>query len=292
MEIRACGPEDAPELAALCARELTLERGAAAFPERLMRRPHLCLVATEESRIRGACFGSWSARRHENGFIDLVVVDRREQRRGVGRRLMVEMERALARRGCLRVGLKGNPPHYLWPGIDTRYRGAIGLAEALGYVRGEQTTAMEIDLLRGTHDTAAEEHRLSELGIEVRRAHARDARLLRRSLSRSWGSFLPEILAALELEHAGVHIAVRKRRCIAYSAYGVKGGDDLGPMGTESQERGAGIGRVLFVRCLADQRRNGYTTAEGMWVGAIGYFEGLSAVVSRRFWTYERTLPD
>jgi GNAT superfamily N-acetyltransferase len=108
------------DVAILCARELVLDRQAGSIPGILARRAHIGLVAIGDDMLLGCCFGSAGQETdvaHE-GFIDLLVVDRAQQRRGVGSLLASTMEQQLAARGCTRINLAGNSPHYAWPGID------------------------------------------------------------------------------------------------------------------------------------------------------------------------------
>ncbi len=68
--------------------------------------PGLFLVAEENGRIVGTVIGGFDGRR---GIIYHLAVDRGFRRQGLGRRLMVEIERRLAERGCLRAYLLVKP---------------------------------------------------------------------------------------------------------------------------------------------------------------------------------------
>ena len=164
------------DVARLCTQELVLDRDAGSIPGILMRRPCLGLVAAEDATTVGACIGSIAAEGDgvTEGFIDLLVVDRAGQRRGIGRQLLGAIERQLAERGCQQIELAGNGPYYAWPGIDIHYTAAVCLAEDLGYRRRGCEVNMDVDLRRVPLDTGPAEDELRCAGIECRRAGSAD----------------------------------------------------------------------------------------------------------------------
>ncbi len=293
-EVRPLAAHDVADVARLCDQELVLDRAAATLPEVLMRRPHAALVATSDSSVIGACFGSVAQPTGQGsaGFIDMIVVDRAEQRRGVGQNLVAEMERELAARGCQHVSITGNGPYYAWPGIDIHYTSAICLAELLGYRRGGCEVNMDVDLAQAPLDTVADEQRLRSLGIAVRSAGPQDEALLQDSLASTWQpGWIAEVVAAVRTDGAGLHMALSGQQCVGFCAFGVGRVHEVGPVGVSPDARQLGIGRVLLRRCLAQQLARGLSTAELVWAGPISYFARvLGATIGRAFWVYDKNL--
>ncbi|MCL5952530.1 MAG: GNAT family acetyltransferase [Chloroflexi bacterium] len=70
--------------------------------KKLLRDPDLFLLAEEEGRIIGSVIGGFDGRR---GIIYHLAVEDSYRRQGIGKRLMDEVERRLAAKGCLRCYL-------------------------------------------------------------------------------------------------------------------------------------------------------------------------------------------
>lgn len=87
--------------------------------KKLSRDPDLFLVAEEGGRILGAVLGGFDGRR---GMVYHLAVRRDRRGRGIGRDLMLELERRLKDRGCVK--------YYLLVTKDNQ--DAIGFYEHLG----------------------------------------------------------------------------------------------------------------------------------------------------------------
>jgi mycothiol synthase len=282
------------DVSRLCEQELALDRCASSIPRIVTRQPYVGLVAVQDSATVGACIGSVAEAGDGSGegFIDLLVVDRAQQRQGIGRQLAAEMERQLAARGCQRIDLAAGSPNHAWPGVDVHYTAAVCFAEDSGYQRQGCEVNMDVDLSGAPLDTRAAENRLASEGIEVRRADADDDGPLQELLGLiRQADWIAEITQALRGSEAGLHIAVQRGRYVGFCCYGVNRAHEVGPIGTDPEMRSLGIGSVLLKRCLAEQRDRGITAAELVWVGPLSYFfRAVHATIGRVFWQYSKDL--
>jgi ribosomal protein S18 acetylase RimI-like enzyme len=303
--------DDVPAVVTLCREALDLPEDAAEATEivlRLRERPageswakaprRLAgfIALAPGDRLVGVVLGSVSHRDPSIGHVDLIAVDPRERRRGVGRALITRIEGALAGMGAGDVVLAGNAPYYAWPGIDVRYTPAICAAMALGFEQDQPAWNMTADLRGpdslGLRSTAEAETRLGKAGITVRRAALEDVPSLVDFALTNFGSgWAGEITHSVGRERAGCHVAIgADGEILGFAAYGARP-NWFGPMGTAPAAQGLGIGSVLLRRCLADQRAAGQDTVQIGWVGPLPFYSGVvGARVERVFFLYRKQL--
>lgn len=104
VEIREWRPDDGPRL-----RRLWGEVGLRSLGDdddslvaMARRNPGLLLIATVGDAIIGSALGGWDGRR---GWIYHVVIAPGHRRRGIGRRLVAQVEAGLAALGCPKVNV-------------------------------------------------------------------------------------------------------------------------------------------------------------------------------------------
>ncbi|MFF1835958.1 GNAT family N-acetyltransferase [Streptomyces sp. NPDC058231] len=229
------------------------------------------------------------------GHIDLIAVHPGAQGRGIGRALLTRAEELLAAAGADRLMIRGRPPYYAWPGIDIRYTRAVCLAESSGYTRGPEGLNMSVDLRTAPLATAEDEARLAAAGVRVRRLEPADEKPFLAWMAQWGGSWDGEAARALTYDPPRGHVAVREGAegpvYVGFACHGVNRSSWFGPMGTESSERGLGVGTVLLRRCLADQRASGLDAAEIGWTAPIHFYaRGVDATLGRVFWTYSKDI--
>lgn len=254
------------------------------------------VMSASGDRLVGVVLGSVSHRDPSIGHVDLIAVDPRERRAGVGRALMARVEGALAGMGAGDVVLAGNAPYYAWPGIDVRYTPAICAAMALGFEQDQPAWNMTADLrgpdAPGLRSTAEAEARLAGAGVTVRRAVLDDVPTVIDFALTNFGSgWAGEITHSVGRDRAGCHVAVgRDDEILGFAAYGSRP-SWFGPMGTAPAAQGLGIGSVLLRRCLADQRAAGQDTVQIGWVGPLPFYSSVvGARVERVFFLYRKQL--
>ena len=211
------------------------------------------------------------------------------RRKGVASRLLDVVKAEWTEISPETVEAVAIPGNYFNPGIDPRYTEALCFLEAKGFERFKDCVNM-IARLDREFDTTGEAERLSGLTIEVRRASDKDKDLLEQFFQSDFGAeWLAEADLAMKNDPAGLHIAIKEGKIIAFSAHSSQNREwgFFGPMGTTPAARGTGIGRVLLWLCLNDLRNAGHKTAVIPWVGPIGFYSRyVDARVDRVFWRY------
>jgi GNAT superfamily N-acetyltransferase len=340
--IRSAAPGDQAGIRRVSAAALDLEPDADALPDIMMTaiaakarpgRERFCLIATDDSAadadhrdasggpgsapagtVVGVCFASRG--RGEAGHIDLLAVEPRAWRLGIGRRLLAAAEERLASLGAQAVLLRGNPPLHLWPGVDVRYTAMTVLAERAGYQRQAEAIDMAVTLGEAAADevaslsavprprtvpsldTAADERRLAAAGISMRKVAPAEADGVLKWLREGpWGAsaWPDEAAAALARDQGGVHVAAVTggRRVpggyLGFACYGAVRAGWFGAMGTLEEARRTGIGGVLLKRCLASMRAGGHCGARIGWTGPVRFYaDTVGARIERTYWIYRK----
>lgn len=295
--IRPAAPVDLAGIQRICTDVLDLEPDPGDLPAILARTDgHLAVVADAGDAIAGVCYGSLrrTAPGRVSGHVDLIAVARSASRQGTGAMLLRHMEEALARRGAADVRLAGNPPVYLWPGVDARYTAMTCLATSSGYERYAEEVDMAVHLQGADLDGWPDSGRLAAAGLTIRRAERAEAEPLVSWLRTGpWGnsSWPQEVAATLSRQPVACHVACRDERFVGFACHGSVRSGWFGPMGTLEQERGQGIGAALLRRCLSDMRAAGHQVARIGWVGPVRFYAGaVGARVERVYWLYRKAL--
>lgn len=227
------------------------------------------------------------------GFVKLLAVRPDWQGRGLGSALLNDLEERLRALGAPSVRIFSDAPMYLRPGVDFRSTRFVCMLLHRGYVFRRNAVNMDVDLVQAPLDTAADEARLAQAGIVVRRLVAADEEALREYMAKNWSwGWLVETNHTLRHQPVTTHLALRDGAIVGFASAGVMGPNHFGPMGVNPDQRHHGVGAVLLKRCLADLRDLGFPTADIQWVGPIGFYaRHVGATLSRCFWQMEREFP-
>jgi len=241
------------------------------------------------SRLLAAAVGTT---RGQVGYVKLLAVAPDQRRRGLGSALLAELERRLAARGCTSLRLFADAPHYLRPGVEYRDTAFISFCERCGFEQRRAVCNMTADLRTAHLDTAADEARLAINGFTVRRLAAADGPAFETYLRERWTeNWRVEGLRSLRRDPVSTHLCLREDSIVGFATHSVSGPGQFGPMGTDAELRGKGVGALLLRRCLADQKAAGFAECDIQWVGPKGFYaDHVSAVISRGFWQYEKPL--
>jgi ribosomal protein S18 acetylase RimI-like enzyme len=256
--------------------------------------PDLALICEEGGLLAGFAMGVIRRTRDEvRGMIKLAAVAADRRRRGIGSRMLAELEDALRERGATTVRVGESAPNYLTPGVDARYSAAPHFFSERGYRRIGEACNMTVDLAERDFDTGDTERMAGLDGILFHRAGDGDYAGLMDLLRSNWPSWIPEVGVALENRPASLYVAVRGNDVLAFAAFDAnnRGTGWFGPMGTAPAARRRGIGHVLLFRCLADMAAQGHRYATIPWVDPVDFYRQCAgAAVSRIFHRYEKVL--
>ncbi len=225
------------------------------------------------------------------GYIKKLVVDKKFQRRGMGGRLLREMERLLYRRNVRTVRILESAPNYLTPGLDVRYTKGLIFFEQHGYQRFDETYNLDVDLDEQSFDTAEKERALAAGGIEIRRALPQDSQATEAFVQQEWAAWVPEVRQCFKNNPLSLHLAIQDGQIIAFSGYDGNnlGTGAFGPVGTTPACRGKGVGGVLTLRCLKDIKAQGRRYAIVPWIGPLKFYVHYAgAEIARVFHRYQK----
>lgn len=226
------------------------------------------------------------------GFVKLFAVAPASRQRGIGTQLLTAVEQQLGQTGVEMIRIFGSAPSFLRPGVDFRLTPFVCFLLKHGYRSQRNAVNMEVQLEKADLDTASDEARLGSLGFTVRRLETADAEAFETYMQERWSwNWKTEACRSLRRNPVSTHIAIRDGAIVGFASHSVSGPGQFGPMGTNAELRGQGVGAVLLKRCLADLRERGHTVADIQWVGPIGFYaEHVGAVLTRCFWQFEKSL--
>jgi predicted N-acetyltransferase YhbS len=306
--VRDAVPEDLPALARISAAALSWDPDAAGLVELLWptaaaAQGGFALLAEADGAPLGLALGSLGPvpadpAGERRGHVNLLAVDAAARRTGIGSALLAELEQRLFAAGATAVLIGGATPTFAWPGVDVRYTAAACLVQARGYAPTRHgvnmTVELEAALAGGRLETAADEQRLAEAGVTVRRLVEADREPIGPWLAAWGGTWSREALSTLGRTDAGTYIAVLRdgaadAEYVGFASHGVNRAGWFGPMGTGGPLRKLGIGGVLLRRCLADLHEAGHPSAQICWVGPVAFYaRTVDAYVERVFWLYRK----
>jgi GNAT superfamily N-acetyltransferase len=256
--------------------------------------PGLALVCEDQAGIAGFAMGVVrGAVGGARGIVKLAAAAADRRRRGIGSRLLGDLENRLLERGVTAVRVCESAPNYLTPGVDSRYSAAPYFFEQQGYERIGEACNMTVDLSAPAYDLAKAEARVAGHGLSARRAGPDDRESLAALLAAHWPSWQDEVDRALGNGPSTVFLCERDGEALAFAAWDAnnRGTGWFGPMGTAPEARRRGLGQLLLYRCLDDIRESGLAYATIPWVDPVEFYRRCAgAAVERVFHRYEKVL--
>ena len=252
--------------------------------------PQMAWVSGEGQRLDGFALG---VERNGKSYVKLLCVDPDRRNRGLGSRLLQTLEERFTQPE-IRVGESN--PNYLVPGVDVRHTIGSLFLEKHGYSRFAETYNLQCEL----QDDSFEDR--LPLGppsfepesipvIHIERARPEHWSKLQQFLSQHFPGWLYEVGRMLQNEPVSLHLAWKDQQLLGFSGYDGNnvGHGWFGPMGTDPNQRGLGVGRILLRRCLADLKAQGRCHCIIPWVGPYGFYARHShSRIDRVFWRYRK----
>lgn len=215
----------------------------------------------------------WSRERPPVAWILLLAVAPERQREGRGRALVDEAAEYAREQGARELHLGNAVPRYVWPGVDFRLTAALALFEACGFdpygaeVNMAIATSLRVPVPEGAILTREDGDGAVQLAT---RLHPHWADEVRRATEGGTCFVARDIHGAT----------------LGFACHSVNRHALIGPMATDPDRRGLGLGTALLAALCGDiGERFGADEAEISWVGPIGFYAKAGARVSRVFRT-------
>lgn len=220
------------------------------------------------------------------GFVKVVAVAPTSRQHGLGAALLDTVEQWCVEQGAREVHLSGTAPVYLWPGVDlVAMTPMLCLAERAGY---EPRSAELNMVLPATYRPVRSKGGIPGGAISVRHVlDGPDLVATRAFVADGFAHWLDEFDRAVE---SGTAIGAfgDDGTPLGFVCHSVSRLGLLGPMATDPDRRGGGVGAALVGAVGTDLQAAGVPEIEICWVGPVTFYAKLGATVHRVFRTYRK----
>lgn len=265
--------------------------------------PQLNLCLEKDGRILGMAVGTvrrypYLERGCEEGraWILALAVDPSERGRGIGRRLLEELEERFRLRGCTQITVAAYSPYYFVPGVHAGEEAALSWLERCGYARGEAAYRMERSLAGygAPAHIAERERRLMQEGFAFVPYEARWAgqllSFLQKEFSTGWRVHAMRAMQQKRLERRCI-LCLHGGRVAGYVQRGAAGEENrFGPFGVAADCRNHGLGAILLHRMWESMRTAGLESVYFCSTGENGrrFYERHGMRVTDTYYHFEK----
>ena len=298
MEITTMAREDLAALSRFCNENIEYDHFTPELIEdKTFGDPHFdpesVLVGKEKGRIVAFMPGLWKEKGDRRiGWIKWFAVEKKMRRRGIGSRLLGELESRFREHKVQEIRVSDSAPNYLQPGIDPRNTEAVAFLLKRGYGKTRGFFHMDAELAHLDLETTEGEKALEVEGFNFRRLEPGNRRGFMDFLEGDPREDAYRVDKCYRQRPISCHIALHGGKIVAYAQYDVDRPGWFGGMRTvEEFRRAKGLGTILFKRCLADMRRLGYERALIGWVAPLYFYAKVAdARVCRTMWLMTKSL--
>lgn len=232
----------------------------------------LCFVGMEAGKVVGFLLATkrkfpYLERGLEptKGWINLIFIDNKHQRTGIGLALVNHAEKALKELGVETIVLGAYSPNYFFPGIDKEaYASAIHFFNKLGYCAGDESYSMCKDLHNYylTDDAMEKLERIKREGFSIlgfKYGYALE--LLEFAKTEFGGGWKRNLLIAMQsnvAEDCVMMVLDIHNKIVGFCMRMIDGNPmRFGPIGVGASVRSTGIGGVLFDVMQLEMKKRG-----------------------------------
>lgn len=296
-------PADIDSVVALLANSLPAESiDAAKFARHILLDPNFdpagALVAKGNNQVIGFAYSAVRKTPLNDvdatrGYITAIAVDAKNQRNGIGTKLLTAVEKYIQSRGRSEVMISPYAPAYFTPGVDIAvYPAAVEFFKSHGYGEVNRPISMRCDLTKLTEPPFVSEARKSVAsnGISITPFAPFLTRSILEFATREFGSdwevvYRDTIQQILRNQSAPTRVIVAHRNgeVVAVTHHDA---DRFGPIGVAAAARHQRIGQILMYETLKAQRAAGHSHAYFLWsddTTAARLYSGAGFVEARRF---------
>lgn len=245
----------------------------------------LCLLAIDNEKIIGFILGIKRVYPYldrglepDRGWISVLFVDPDYQRKGIGSRLVDEIEKKFVDKGVKRINVASYSPGYFFPGIDVNaYKEAIEFFKHKNYSDLGEAVSMERSLF---------DHKLSDDFYNRKRIAEKEGfKFTRFSYDKSFelliflqknfgGGWKYNALTAMRNQTAEdtIWLALNSdNQIVGFCMRKMDGNDNrFGPFGVLENLRSHGLGYILFELMMNDMKERRLYYLFFLWTGGAG----------------------
>lgn len=261
--------------------------------------PELALVAIEDNKIVGFCFGykrkyPYLDRGLEptKGWISVLFVDIKHQNQGIGTKLVKEVESRLISKGAKTIVLGSNSPNYFYPGVDIKnYSDAVSFFEKMGYSDNGEAVSMSRSLwnYQIPQKIQQNEERFLQENIHFMKFQYKySLQLLDFAKNNFGGGWKRDLFLHMQNGVAEdlIWICLRDEEIIGFCMRGMGGiAERFGPFGVREDFRSKGVGAILFNHMLLDMKSNMIMHVYFLWTDgdAIKFYQRNGMEIVRKY---------
>ncbi len=222
-----------------------------------------------------------------DGIVDIIAVVADYRQQGVGAKLLAAFEEAMRNQGISRIKVGESRCSYIWPGVDTQYVSALVMFQREGFTRN----GVIYNLKCNAKTNLALSNPQGILIQEIELPNLPEATAFaREKFSETWAR---ELEIAVKKDDAKAFMAISEGKVVGFSAHSVYRKSYFGPLATDSEFRGKGIGDSLLWASLDSMNQQGTSVAEINWISEESlpfYVKTCGAKISGTFITLEKVL--